>query len=263
MPSISANGIRFHYEFHGPNDAPVVTFSHALGASTAMWREQVALLSGDYRCLAYDANGHGGSTERLGDFSIASLADDLAALLGALDIRRTHLVGASLGGMTAMSFATRHPALLDRLALVGTTAQMPDAAPWHERAAKVRADGLDDLADATMGRWFTDGFAAANRARVEETKAAFLATHVGAYAQACEAIAAMDLTDDIRRIAAPTLVMAAENDAATTPQMADDIADRVPGAALVMIPEAKHMMAIERPELVAAGIRTHFEVDQY
>lgn len=261
MPSIAANGINFNYRLDGPADAPVIAFVHALGASLDMWREQVALLSSRYRCLSYDANGHGQSSERIAEPAIASFADDLAALLSALDIVRAHVVGASLGGMTAQSFAVRHPDKLDRLVLVGTTAKMPDPAGWRERADKVRADGVGDLAQPAMERWFTAEFASHDAARVAETRRIFEATRPDAYILACQAIAAMDLTGDLGKITAPTMVMAAEHDPATPSSMALEIRDRVPGATMVVIPHAAHIMAIEAAPVVAAWIGTFLELD--
>ena len=80
MPIVSANDIDFYCEFTGPADAPVVVFINALGATVEMWREQVEALSAGYRCLTFDANGHGRSSAQAMRPAIQSLANDLARI---------------------------------------------------------------------------------------------------------------------------------------------------------------------------------------
>ncbi len=130
MPLVVANGISLNYEIVGPEGAPVVAFSHSIGATLAMWDAQVAALAGRYRCIRYDTRGHGGSEVVATPATVDDLADDLAGLLDALAIERAHVVGLSLGGMTAQAFALRHPGRLDRLALLATSAEM-DKAAWR------------------------------------------------------------------------------------------------------------------------------------
>lgn len=260
MASVSVDGHRVNYELTGPDGAPVIVFAHALGASLEMWREQIALLSGRYRCLAYDANGHGGSDAHDAAPVIASFADDLAGLLDALGIARAHIAGASLGGMTAQDFAARYPARVDHLILVGTTAKMPDATVWTDRVETVRRDGLDGLAKATVRpRWFTEPFAAGNPDRMAEFERRFVAARPDAYMLACRAIAAMDLSEAIAAIAAPTLILAADGDPATPPAMAEAIRQRIGDATLIVVPHAAHMMAVEQAEAISRWISTFLE----
>src|SRR4051794_12097063 len=99
MPHVRANGVNLHYELSGPAGAPVIVFSHSIGASLEMWEGQVAAFAGRYRCLRYDTRGHGGSDVIDRAASVDDLADDLAGLLDALGIATGHIVGLSLGGM--------------------------------------------------------------------------------------------------------------------------------------------------------------------
>lgn len=124
MPLITANGIDLHYELEGPEGAPIVAFSNSLGTSLAMWDAQVRALSGRYRCLRYDTRGHGRSAVVDAPTSIAELAEDLLGLLDALKIDRIHLVGLSLGGMTAQALASTHPERIDALVLMATASQL-------------------------------------------------------------------------------------------------------------------------------------------
>src|SRR5689334_25386044 len=106
MPQITIGGLSFRYLLEGPEGAPVVAFSNALGATLEMWDALVPALTGRYRTLRYDTRGHGGSETRDRPVAIADLAGDLAGLLDALSIGRAHLVGLSLGGMTVQALAS-------------------------------------------------------------------------------------------------------------------------------------------------------------
>ena len=94
---ISANGISMAYALDGPADAPTVMFSTSLMCDYRMWDKQVAALAPDYRVLRYDTRGHGRSEATTGPYTLDLLADDVAALLAALDIKTAHFVGLSLG----------------------------------------------------------------------------------------------------------------------------------------------------------------------
>lgn len=250
----AASGGAFSFTVEGPDQAPAIVFCNALGATRAIWRETVFAMRERYRCVTFDANGHGETAARLLPADIFSHADDLALLMDEAGIGRANIVGASIGGMTAQAFAVRYPERVDRLALVATTPQMPDPGPWTERAAKVRSEGLAEIADAAMRRWFTVPFAAANPETVEETRQAFLRTDIESYARACEAIAAMDLTEAITTITAPTLVISAAADPGTPVEMAEKLRTLIPGATLIVIPDAAHLVMVEKPAETAAWL---------
>ena len=91
----------------GPEDAPVVLLSSSLGATRGMWDPQVPVLAERYRVITYDTRGHGDSPSPDGAWSLDDLVDDVVALLDELGAPRAHVVGLSLGGMTAMRLAAR------------------------------------------------------------------------------------------------------------------------------------------------------------
>ena len=110
MPLIAANGTDLFDDLAGPEGAPVVAFSNSLGATLEMWDAQARALAGRYRVLRYDTRGHGRSpvVDRPAT-TLDDLAADLAGLLDALGIGRAHVVGLSLGGMTARRFRRLRP----------------------------------------------------------------------------------------------------------------------------------------------------------
>ena len=118
----------------GREDGPVVVLSNSLGSTYKMWNAQVAALEERYRVVRYDTRGHGYSPVPGGPYSIDDLADDLVALLDRLGIGQAHLVGLSLGGMTAMRVAARNAERVDRLALLCTCARLP---PMRSRSGSM------------------------------------------------------------------------------------------------------------------------------
>ena len=254
MPLIRTNGTELNYELAGPADAPIVVFSNSIGTTLDMWDGQVPALAERYRCLRYDTRGHGRSPVVDRPVGIADLADDLAGLLDALDIAKAHVVGLSLGGMTAQAFALNYPDRLDRLVLMATAACLPPPEAWRARAATVRAQGMGGIVEAVIPRWFTPPFIQRAPDRVAAVRERFLANDPRGYAYCCEAIAAMDLRPAISRIAAPTMILAGADDPATPVAMMVEIRDRIAGAMLQVLPEAAHLLAIEQSATVAAAL---------
>jgi 3-oxoadipate enol-lactonase/4-carboxymuconolactone decarboxylase len=254
MPRIAVNGIELFYDLTGSESAPVIAFSNSLGASIEMWDEVVQASVGSYRCLRYDTRGHGRSGSADVAVTIDDLAADFAGLLEALHIERAHIVGLSLGGMTAQALALRAPEKVQTLVLLATSAYLPTPEFWKNRADTVRRDGPGPVADVLMPRWFTAPFRERAPQAVERTRQALMAIDRAGYAACCEAIGAMDLRDRIGKIRAPTLVLVGAEDPVTTPAMAEDIRARIPGAELTILANAAHLVAVERPDAVAAHL---------
>ena len=241
-----------HHTLSGPRDAPVVAFSNSLGTTLAMWNAVVPHLADHYRILRYDTRGHGGSATRDAPAEIDDLADDLLALLDALGIARIHAVGLSLGGMTMQALASAAPGRVASLTLMATAAHMPSEASWSARAATVREEGTQAIVEATLGRWFTPGFPERHPGVVEPIRRAFTACDAAGYAVCCGAIGRMDLRPRLPAITAPTLVVAGRDDPATPPAMAEEICRGIRQAELVILPQAAHLLAVERPEAAGA-----------
>jgi 3-oxoadipate enol-lactonase len=129
---------------------------------------------------------------------------------------------------------------------------------WPARARTVREEGTAAIAEATVERWFTEPYRAANPDVAERWRARIAATPAEGYAGCAEAIGAMDLEDDIAAIRAPTLAIAGRHDPATPPPHAELIAGRVPGARLEIV-DGAHLSNYERPDEVTALLLDHLE----
>jgi 3-oxoadipate enol-lactonase len=162
--------------------------------------------------------------------------------------------------MVGMWLAANAPERVDRLVLLCTSAHLPPAEGWRERARAVRAAGtVGAVADAVVRRWVTPAFAAAQPRRVAALSELLAASPPAGYAACCEAIAAMDLRPLLPRIAAPTLVVAGADDLATPPAHAETIAAAIPGARLERLSPMAHLGNVEQPDAVAGLIRDHLD----
>jgi 3-oxoadipate enol-lactonase len=253
----TATPIDLNYRVDGPSGAPVLVLSHALGLSLAMWDPQVSALTRVFQVVRYDHRGHGGSPVPAGPYRIEELGRDVLHLLDRLALDRVSFCGLSLGGFVGMWVASHAPERLDRLVLCCTAARMPRPEDFAARARTVREQGMEAIADSLIARWFTSAFRASQPETVARIRSILLSTPREGYAAACEAIAQMDLREDLPRIKAPTLVIGAEHDQSTPPEKSREIAQRIAAAELVIIPNAAHIANVEQPEAVTNQILDH------
>jgi 3-oxoadipate enol-lactonase len=184
------------------------------------------------------------------------LGRDVLAILDHLGIKKTNWCGLSMGGMVGMWLGANAPDRVERLVLSNTTSRFASPDPWNDRIKIAKEKGLAALADLTMERWFTKGFREGSPEKVEPVLQSFLRTSPDGYIACCEGIRDMDQSESIRKIAAPTLVIAGRHDPATTPEAAEFIRDRIPGAKLAIL-DAAHISNIEQTEAYNAAVLGH------
>src|SRR5215204_7030118 len=110
---LALNKQKIYFDLAGPQNAPVVCFTHSLNSDGGMWTEQlVPLLAAGYRVLRLDMRGHGGSSAVAGDYTMDALAADVKGALDVLGIKKIHYIGLSIGGMIGQGFALANPAYL-------------------------------------------------------------------------------------------------------------------------------------------------------
>ncbi len=209
--------VELHHRLDGPSGAPVLVLSNSLGTALGMWDDQLPALADQFRVLRYDQRGHGRTPAPPGPYTVAELGRDALALL-------------------------------DRLVLCCTSAHLPPREMWTERAATVRAQGMEAVVDAALERWFTPALAECRPEALERIRRALLDMPAEGYAGCCEAIAAHDLRQELGSIRAPTLVLAAADDPATPPEHGRLIANSIDGARFVALERARHLAVVERPK---------------
>lgn len=236
---------------------PVVLL-HPLALAGELWRPMGTALASDFGVFAPDLRGHGGTSWDRDEFSVQDMAGDLAQALDTLSLRQVHLLGMSMGGSVAMTFAALYPERVRSLTLADTTAWYGEQAPavWADRAEKAASVPRDRQVTFQVDRWFSDGFAADHPTEVRRVVDIFVATDSQAHAAACRMFGRMDVRDLLPAITARTLVLVGEHDYATPPAMADVLTRAIPNATLRVLPDLRHMSLVEQPELVAV-IRDH------
>ncbi|MBA8941943.1 bifunctional 3-oxoadipate enol-lactonase/4-carboxymuconolactone decarboxylase PcaDC [Streptomyces calvus] len=244
-----------HHRAEGPASAPALLLGPSLGTSYALWDRVAPELSSAHRVVRWDLPGHGGSPAGLigAGATVGDLAALVLALADALGVERFAYAGVSLGGAVGLHLAVHHPERVSSLAVICSSAHFNGSKPWQERAALVRREGLAGLAAGADARWFTSGFTVPELVRDHRD------ADPEAYAACCDALAAFDLRERLAEISVPTLLVAGREDPATPPEHLRQIADAVPGAALVEVPGASHLAPAQRPEAVLTALRAHFD----
>ena len=244
---LNANGIDINYEIEG--EGPVVTFSHSLACNLSMWDEQILALRSRYRVLRYDTRGHGQTGAPAAAYTLDQLAEDLKGLLDGLGIAATHFVGLSMGGMIGQVFALKHPAMVQSLVLCDTTSRYPQgaAAVWEERIKTVGAKGMEPMVAPTLERWFTAPFRARRKDLMDKVGAMIRSTPATGYVACCHALPKINVTERLRDVRCPALVIVGEEDPGTPVDMARDIHAALPVAELAVLCRASHLSNVEQP----------------
>jgi 3-oxoadipate enol-lactonase len=247
---ITVNGIDVNYTFDGPASGPVITMSNSLSSNLSMWDPQIPALTSRYRVLRYDTRGHGGTDAPAGPYALDELTEDARALLQALGIARTHFVGLSMGGMIGQIMALKYPELLQSVVLCDTMSRVPtEAKPmWDERVHMAETRGMEPLVEPTVARWFTEPFRQKGAPVIDRVRSMIRATPPRGYAGCCQAIAALNLTDQLKRISLPTLIIVGEDDPGTPVAASRVIHEQIQGSELVILKSAAHLSNLEQPE---------------
>jgi 3-oxoadipate enol-lactonase len=248
--------VRLHHQVAGAPDRPTVVIGGSVGSTIAAWERQIAALAAELHVIAYDHRGHGGSPAPAGPYAIDDLAGDVLRLLDDHDVSRAHFVGLSLGGMVGQLIAAQHPGRAERLVLLCTTAHYADRQSWHDRAATVRAGGMEAVADPVVDRWLTADYRHEHPEETDRVRQMLVSIDPEGYAGCCEAIAAMDLRAGLAQIQAPTLVLAGAQDPAVPPQQLRELAAAIPGSRFVIVPGA-HVPTFEHPDTISRLLLEH------
>ena len=243
---IEIRGHRCVYERVG--DGPDLTLLHSVGLSTREgWRYQIPLLATRFTVLSYDFRGLGQSERGNEPLGVATFVRDLRALLRALGISRTVLMGVSLGGFVAQAFALEHPNMVRAMVLVSTASRIfPAVAPARERRNEtVRRLGMAAVTDQQMASHFSREFARTHPDVMAWYEEHYLANDPAHYAEIMDDLGAFDSSDRLGTLSCPTLVMAGGADRAAVAgsaplESATNLHRLLAGSELATFPDAHH-----------------------
>jgi 3-oxoadipate enol-lactonase len=252
---IVANQIKIAYQIDGPEQGPAVIMSNSLMSSLEMWDQTISALTDRYRVVRYDTRGHGQSQVTDGPYSIALLAEDLVALMDALNINQAHLVGLSMGGMICQYIGANYPERALSLSLCDTASEMPPRSMWEERFAIAKSQGIAGLVDGTIKRWFLGDFINRATEQINTVRKMILATPVDGYLGCASAVRDMAQSTMLLKIKAPTMVLVGKQDPACTVDQATVLHRLIPHSSLVVIDQAAHLSNIEQPKAFNHALR--------
>jgi 3-oxoadipate enol-lactonase len=249
MPFVEANKVVHYYAVEGAYNAPALVFSNSLGSDHRIWDPVLPYLRDKFRIIRYDQRGHGLSDATPAPYSISDLADDLAGLLERLDIDNAFVCGLSVGGMIAQGLAASYSRRARAVVLCDTAMQIGPASMWDERIAAIKKDGISVLTGPIMERWFTREFRDSRAIELCGYINMLERTPAEGYIGTCCAIRDADLRKDAASINRPTLVVCGDQDLATPPDLARELADTISGAKFSLIEDAAHITCVEQPQL--------------
>lgn len=232
---------------------PVVLI-HGVGLNKEMWGGQIVGLATRYRVIAYDMLGHGASPRPAAGTGLVGYAEQLRELLDHLQVTQASVVGFSMGGLVARAFALHCPQYLAGLVVLNSVFnRSPEQrAGVIARTSQAAEHGPDANAEAALSRWFSREYQAANPAQIAAIRQTLAGNDPQGYLTTYELFATQDMyrAEDLGQIQVPTLIATGELDPGSTPEMAAQLAQRIPGAQVAVLAEQRHMMPVESPRLV-------------
>lgn len=246
---VKAGDVWLNAELEGPSDAPVIVLHHCFGASLAYWDRHMPAFAG-YRTLRFDTRGHGDSDGPPGNWTLAEMAADVAALLDAYDIARASICGVSMGGQVAQTFALAWPERVEALMLVNTVSEYNNdqVAMWRQRTQEVLEGGIAAVENTMLPRWFTADAIASQAPGYRYMAEAFRRFRPESFASVAHALARVHTTPRLLEISCPALVVGAENDPGAPKAMTERMAELLPQGRLVWLEPSMHLASLEHPE---------------
>jgi 3-oxoadipate enol-lactonase len=249
MDWVEVNGVSLRYELAG-SGADTIVLVHEMGGSLETWDDMFPALIKRWRVLRYDTR-EAGFSEKTGHVEgIATMTDEVAGLLDALDITApVAIAGCALGGAIAMHFAASHPQRTAALmAMSPATIVTSDLrAATLARADKAEQEGMRSITDAIFDLGYPPVLRG-NAERYRIARARLLGVHPASFAVIYRMLAGTDLTADLAKICCPTLVVAGAYDQLRTPAHLRTIASQIPEAQFEII-ESGHYIPVQTPEI--------------
>jgi pimeloyl-ACP methyl ester carboxylesterase len=255
MEFFEADGLEIAYERVGAG--PPLVFVHGAAEDSRVWQPQLAGLSDEFTVVAWDEPGAGRSSDLPEDFELTGFADGLAALIETLQLGPAHIAGLSWGGTVVLELSRRHPELVATLIMIDTYAGWKGSLPADELEARVAAArqmlaATGEHFDPTLPGLFASDpptkFVPLLDAIAADVRPATLGRELAIMAEA-------DLSDLLRHVSVPTLLIWGELDARSPLTVAHQFEEAIADAKLVVIEGAGHLSNLERPERVNDAVR--------
>ncbi|BGO89865.1 hypothetical protein NBRC10512_005635 [Rhodotorula toruloides] len=254
------SGLNLHVEVLNPDAQQTIIFIHGLGGSSTNFAAviQAAGLAETYRVVSFDFEGHGLSPlSGNGSTSVEGYVASVAEVLDSVGADKATVVGHSLGGLIATTFAAKHASRVDKLILLGPVKKMAPGGvdALTKRAETVRSGGMSAIVDAVSTAGCSTKTNSSRPLSKAAVRASLLASQPEGYAQACLALAHAD-DPDYSAITAPTLIVAGSEDKTSPQATIDFLSGAITGAKVAKIEDVGHWHQVEDVDAVAREIRT-------
>jgi len=250
---ITANGISMNCELSGSGRC--FTLIHGAGDNLNAWYNQVPAFSQHYQVLTYDVRGHGQTELPEVELSTELWVEDLHALLKALNISETILLGYSMGGAIALEFTLTHPEMVTALILSnsGGAARRSEEEMREMEARRqvmiedIKKEGMEAVVKDRLSRTFSPGFVEKNPEFVERYRAILLQNDPEGYLRVLARMGRPATPPDLSKITCPTLIIAGEYDPFSGSEAAKATQEAIRGSQLKVFPTG-HPTALELPQ---------------
>jgi pimeloyl-ACP methyl ester carboxylesterase len=230
MTVTKINDLEMYYEIHGEkNEVPLVLIM-GLGSDARLWVLQIPEFSKNYRVIAFDNRDAGRTSKTDASYTIDTMAEDTFNLLKKLGVGKSHVLGFSMGGMIAQSFALKYPEKVRSLILCSTAPCGPEGLGvikmWNELVETVTGLAKNPI--------------------VEQLSKYFYIQLPKEFFRQCEAVEKFDVMDRLKDIKAPTLVLAGDRDTVVPIWSAKEMASKIPNAEFKVIWGSGHTTFLEK-----------------
>ena len=243
----------------GEPTARALVCVNAIGTDLRLWEDLVPYLSDAWRVVRHDTRGHGLSTGAHPPPDLDTLADDVAAVMDQSDTGPAVVLGCELGAATALVLAGRRPDLVAGLVLTGAAARAANVVDWRGRMARVRAAGIDAIADEVLADWLPARFRAARPHETRLWRTMLTRTPPAGLAAAAGVLADADAGGYADRVPVPTLLLVGGEAAAGWRRATAEVGARIAGAEATTIADAALLTHVAQPAPTAAAIVAFLE----
>lgn len=239
---------------------PLVLFMHGIGGNRSNWRAQLPAFAAHFSCVAWDARGYGASDDYEGPLEFDDFISDVLRVLDYFGVQRAHLVGLSMGGRIAMRVALLHPSRIATLTLVDTHEGFEAFSPEQRqafvdsrRAPLLAGKEPRDIADAVARTLVSPN---ARPEHLQQLVDSIAVLHKESYIKSLQATVAQVVLGDISAIRAPAHFIVGADDQLTPIAMHREMAEKMGGSPVSVLPDAGHLSNIENAQAFNAAALT-------
>jgi len=250
------------YNEAGDKQNPVIIFIHGFPFDKKMWNAQLEVLGNKFRCIAFDLPGYGRS-QKTNDISIESYADLLDSFMHLMQIDKAAICGLSMGGYIALRAIVKYPSRFSRLILCDTQCIADTDEGRKKRYSTIEAiekDGLGPFTEGFMKNLFTEKNLQSDESYLQAIKTTMLSASPETVTGTLKALAErIETCSNLSDIKVPVLVICGEEDKITPVKQSQFLHENIPGAKIILLPNAAHLSNIEQPGLFNDAVKGFME----